>query len=222
MGTRLASFVTTTEEGDMRRARVVTAFAFAALGVSGLSPANATVLNYSVDVFPGTFSPVGGPITNLHGTFTLVFDDSVDVAGSLSSATITDSLDASIDASDFGPLGFRYIVATDILGIGTCDLSGCAAVPGTDNFVLNISSATSSPDFISAFYSFQGENYEYTTSTGFEGSISFEEVRTPIPEPAPWSLFIVAFGGVWLAMRGVRTIRREPAWCSAMGKARRT
>jgi hypothetical protein len=186
--------------------RLGIAAAVAALTLSAVAPAQATLINYTVTLaVPGDpYIPAGGPVQNLTATFKLQFDDSADAVGLLTLSDIGAA--GGQTEADFGFMGFRYLQAFDRLGIGNCDAGGCNATPGADNIIVSIFDATSAtPSVNSLSYSLDGENFQYNLfdPTAIEESISFAAVvdRTPVPEPASMSLIAMAFGALGLTRR---------------------
>jgi hypothetical protein len=204
--------------GRLGRALVVVTALSAVLS----APAGAALINYTVSFsaptiapvgdppFADPFTPAGGPVQNLAGTFTLQFDDSADASGLLTTFDLTTT--SGQTEANFGFMGFRYNDALDRLSLGNCDASGCDADIGNDNIIVTIFGATSGSAFVnSVSYSLDGAGLQYNAvddpappfgqDNFITETISFAPVPSRIPEPASLALIAGALSAFCLARR---------------------
>jgi hypothetical protein len=171
--------------------RVTALAALAALSWAFNAEAAPITKTYSVKATNFSAIPGGGivPFDPVFLSITITFDPSGDVSET-TSGVIVNALNVSADT-----IGFEYFTAFETLSIGGILYSVNSTVPGTNDFNLIMSSATSDTPYFESFqYSTLNSSDVYRTST--------IEAWEAIPEPAS----LAALG---MGLLGLASLRRR-------------
>jgi hypothetical protein len=169
----------------------------AAALLGSIGSADAALISLDVSFAASQFSGVGTAPDPVLGTFRVTLDTAQDTVGQTAGIALTALSPAGLLGS---PPSFTYFAAIDLLIIGGDAFGPEAALPGDDDFTLQISGLRATP---------VGGTFVLSTALG--GLFAAEQLSvtaTPVSVPEPGAASLLAAGLVALEVRRRRRARR--------------